>query len=84
MSETQTQQATELTARQAWLLREIRAHGGRWKTGRARTAYSRALLGDVHVDRVRHDLQVLHRHGHLHQIDESGVRYYLLREDGDA
>lgn len=73
-----------LTDRQGWLLDRIRAEGGRWKTGRARTTYARGPHGSVGVDRVRRDLQAIHAHGHLHQIDEDGVRYYLLREDSDA
>lgn len=75
---------THLTSRQGWLLREIRSQGGRWKTGRARTAYSRGLIGSIGVDHVRRDLQALHKHGYLRQVDESGARYYELREEGDV
>lgn len=73
-----------LTERQAWLLARITTEGGRWKTGRARTAYSQGPYGSVGVDRVRRDLQIIHRHGYLHEHDESGVRFYTLnsRKDG--
>ncbi|MEU1448717.1 hypothetical protein [Streptomyces mirabilis] len=73
-----------LTTRQAWLLTAIQATGGRWKTGMVRTAYRENGFGAVGTNRVSRDLRALTAAGHLRQIDEDGVRYYLPTGGGDV
>lgn len=65
-------------ARQADLLTAIRAHGGRWKSGRAVRVLRVLGHHPVSPSTASHDLAALAAAGHLVQREESGVRYYTV------
>lgn len=67
----------EEVVRQARLLEEIRATGGRWSSGRVVRAYGQLGYG-CGTRTARVDLAVLTTQGHLVQHDEKGRRYFTL------
>lgn len=70
---------TGIAGRVPLLYAAIRSQRGQWTTQRVRRLYHR--LGE-HAPRratARHDLEHLHKRGHLDRIETVGRRYYLLR-----
>ncbi|GAB2731471.1 hypothetical protein [Streptomyces bullii] len=70
------------TARQADLLTAIRAHRGRWKSGRALRTLRQLGFTSISKSTASHDLSALAAAGHLTRFEEKGVRWYELAQRG--
>lgn len=69
-------------SRRDLLLLTIRAEGGEWTVGRAKSLYAESDCGHVYRATIRADLGALNRAGHLVMHDTNGRRFYTLANGG--